>query len=176
MRKMSSLALALLASATVLTGEATPVEAAAKPAPFNGRVVEVVNKLPADWRSAVVSGTNWLDQYTGTDLRIVKKCSGKAFRCITIKQGRLRMSGNPVGRSEGTTITVDTWKAKHGKGHRGKWNFATKKFLIAHELGHQRWQPHNASCSNFMYPYVRCNGKMPKLRTTASQRASLAKY
>src|ERR1051326_806176 len=147
MRKIGALVVAGAAAITFVVTQ-QPAEAAVK---WDGSVVEIVNKLPGSWKSAVKSGTNWLDQYTGSDLRIVKKCNKSARRCVVIKPGKVRTSNKARGLSKGSTITIDVQAAKH-------FTYKQKKYLIAHELGHQRFQQHSKSCNNFMNSLLKCNG------------------
>jgi hypothetical protein len=172
MRKVLQFGLAVAASVTVLS-VSSPAEAAVK---WDGSMVEVINKLPSDW--PVASAVNWLDQYTGSDIRIVKSCHKNVRRCITIKQGRLTSSAtkNATGWSKGNTITIDTWKAKNVKPWKGKFGYTTKKYLIAHELAHQRYMEHVKSCNNVMNQYYRCNGHVPPLKLTTAQKKRLAGY
>lgn len=184
MRRVLSFGLAMAASVTLLT-QASPAEAAVK---WDGSVVEVINKLPSSW--PVSSAVNWLDQYTGSDIRIVKSCSKYARRCIVLKDGRLkgyrtitehgkkvRVNLNTVtGFSDGSTITIDTWKTRNVRPFKGKFGYTTKKYLIVHELAHQRYMSHVKSCNNVMQTKFRCNGHVPPLKLTAAQKKKLAGY
>lgn len=171
MRKVLSIGLAVATSLVGVT-VASPASAGVK---WNGTVVEVINKLPSDW--PVKDAVNWLDQYTGSDIRIVKKCHDSAIRCITIKNGRLKGSkANVTGYSQGSTITIDVWKTRNVKPFKGKFGYHTKKYLLVHELAHQRYMQHVTSCNNVMNPHARCNGHVPPLKFTATQKKKLAKY
>jgi hypothetical protein len=187
MNKFVKLGVAALASIAVL-GPAQPAGAAEARAKWDGSTVEIINKLPSDW--PVGAAVSWLDVYTGSRFKFVKTCSKTARRCITIKQGRLkgyktvtengkkvRVNLNQVtGWSSGSTITIDTWKAKNVKPFKGKFNYATKKYLLAHEVGHQRFLDHTKSCNNVMQKNMRCAGHVPPLRLTTSQKKTLAGY
>lgn len=128
------------------------------------RVIEVVDKIaPAAWR--VSAAVTWLDRYTASDMRMVNRCSGKAYKCVTVKAGKVK--GSPVGYSRGAVITVDTAKAKRS-GWYGK--DARRTWLLVHELGHQHALGHSAG-RNVMNRYV----SRYKMALTAGQRATLRK-
>jgi hypothetical protein len=80
-------------------------------------------------------------------MKPVEKCSGKAYRCITVRAGKV--AGKPVGWSQGAVITIDTAKAKR-LGYRP----ATRHWLLVHELGHQFGLTHTAA-RNVMNPSER---------------------
>lgn len=143
--------------------------AAQPPAP-NKRVIEVVDKIsPRAWR--VSTAVNWLDRHTASDMRLVRKCSGKAYRCITVRQGRVgKKTSGPVGWSKGSTITIDTSKAASKK-YRGWYRYDSRRtWLLIHELGHQHGLGHSGG-RNLMNPYV----TRYKLVLTSSQKAHLRK-
>lgn len=174
----------ILAAAAVLAGAlAAPSPAAATTSPLAGinwstpattppskRVIEVVDKIaPTAWH--VSAAVNWLDRYTASDMRLVARCSGKAYRCITIRQGRVgAKTSGPVGWSQGSTITIDTGKAASRK-YRGWFRYDSRRtWLLIHELGHQHGLSDSKS-RNLMNPYV----NRYKLVLTASQKAHLRK-
>lgn len=147
---------------------AEPVEAAGGivftpgAVPASERVIEVVDSIPDPaWR--VRAATVWLDQFTGSRMTMVGKCSGKAYRCITVKAGKVK--GAPSGWSSGQTITIDTGKAKK----RG-YDAADRKWLLAHELGHQFGLKHSGG-RHLMNPY---EGR-GALKLTSGQRRDLGK-
>jgi hypothetical protein len=97
--------------------------------PAGERTIEVIDRVsPAAWK--VTGAARWLDRYTGSQMKMVTACSGKAYRCIVIKGGKVK--GLPVGWSSGQTITIDT-----GKAQRRGYTAAMRKWLLVHELGHQ---------------------------------------
>lgn len=159
MRKWMTTTAATLAMAAGLLLAPSPAQAAAPltiswgaPAqtPANKRVIEVVDKVaPSNWH--VGAAVNWLDRYTVSDMRLVSRCSGRAYRCITIRGGKV--SGANVGWSSGSTITIDTSKAASRK-YRGWYRHdSTRKWLLIHELGHQFGLGHSTG-RNLMNPYV----------------------
>lgn len=166
--KLAATAVALAAGAIV-----APTPAAAAAPVFNTKpnVVEVVNKLPRDW--PVKESVAFIDRYTGSKMKLVSRCSGNARRCITIKQGRLK---NTAGWSKGSTITIDVYRTKHIRGWKGYYGKATKRWLVAHELGHQRGLSHKRNCATVMDSRTRCGRPkhVPPLRFDAAQRRTLA--
>lgn len=100
--------------------------------PVRGRTIEIVDKVgPSKYR--VSQAVEWLDHYTGSDMKTVSRCSGKAYRCITIRGGALK--GAPLAMSYGgkNLIVIDTAKVDR----RGYWSDASRKKIMAHELAHQ---------------------------------------
>jgi hypothetical protein len=171
MKKTVAFAVAL-ATATLSVQVAQPAEAAVA---WDKTTVEVINKLPKDW--PVSASLGWLDQYTGSRFKIVKTCSPTARRCITIKNGRLTGANkNVTGLSSGSTITIDIWKTQHVKPFKGKFGYYTKRYLLVHEVAHQRYMDHVTSCNNVMNKYFRCNGHVPSLKLTTTQKKKLAGY
>lgn len=131
------------------------------------RVIEVVDKIaPKAWR--VSAAVNWLDRYTASDMRLVSRCSGRAYKCVTIRQGRVK--GSPVAYSKGSTITVDTGKANSAKFRKWYRQDKHRTWLLIHELGHQHALGHSAG-RNVMNQYV----SRYKLVLTSGQRATLRK-
>lgn len=129
------------------------------------RVIEVIDKVkPSAWR--VKTAVNWLDRHTASDMRVVARCSGKAYRCITIRQGKVK--GGPVGWSKGSTITIDTGKAVSKKYKRWYRQDKHRTWLLIHELGHQHGLDHGNG-RHLMNPYV----NRYKLVLTSGQRKAL---
>lgn len=149
-------------------GGMRPVSWSAAVTSPNKRVIEVVDKVgPTSWN--VVKAVDWLDRYTASDMRLVARCSGKAYRCITIRTGKVK--GAPVGWSSGSTITIDLGKANGSMRYRYKYA-ANRTWLLTHELGHQFGLDHTARLSkNVMNPYV----NRYRMALTGGQRAALAK-
>ena len=97
--------------------------------PANRRTIEVVDQLkPTKWR--VSQAAEWLDRYTASNMKTVHKCSGHAWKCVTIRGGKL--PGNILALTQGNRITVDTAKVDR-RGYRS--NLSREK-ILAHELGH----------------------------------------
>lgn len=127
-----------------------------------GRVIEVVDRItPARWR--VGEAAEWLDRLTASDMRLVAKCSGTAYRCITVRQGTL--SGRRVGWAKGDIVTIDTAKMRRG----GCDTEVYRKRLLVHEIAHT-FGLHHAGAGNLMAPTV----DRMRLSLTAGQRAHLA--
>lgn len=174
--------LALVASAPPADAAALKPQVPAKAVAWDGRVVEVVNKLPGSWGKAVVAGVDWVDLYTGSDMRFVQACSGSAIRCITIVNERIapRPDGSrPTGLKTGYTTVIDIWRIENEEPFKGDFDEATKTYLIAHETGHQRWlegHPADSDCSTVMNRFYRCNGRVPPLAFNAAQQTHLATY
>jgi hypothetical protein len=144
----------------------------AGPPPPSKRVIEVVDRIsPRAWR--VSTAVNWLDRYTASDMRMVSRCSGKAYRCITVRQGRVgKWKSGPVGWSQGSTITIDTGKAMNSRYKRWYRYDSKRTWLLIHELGHQHGLGHaSKKARNVMNPYV----DRYKLVLTSGQRAHLRK-
>lgn len=114
------------------------------------RVVEVVNRLPG-WY--VRQSVGFVDRYTASRVRFVAKCSGKSWRCLTIRSGKV--SGAPVGWRKGSTITIDTAKAKR-YGFAGSKQF--RRYMVAHEVGHFYGLGHEDG-RNTMNPNSKYRGK-----------------
>jgi hypothetical protein len=143
---------------------ATPVEwPVFGPPPANKRVIEVVDKVPGAWK--IGAAVTWLDRYTASDMRLVSRCSGKAYRCVTVKTGKVK--GAPVGWSQGSTITIDTGKASGSM--RRYYRFERNRtWLLIHELGHQHGLGHSTG-RNVMNQYV----NRYKLVLSTGQRSAL---
>lgn len=148
--------------------DAAPVPAAVtadwgkpKPLPASRRVIEVVDKIkPKVWR--VSAAVNWLDRYTASDMRLVSKCSGKAYRCITVRTGKNKKT---PGYSSGNTITIDLKRASKISYYRYDKN---RTWLLVHELGHQHGLGHGKG-RHVMNPYV----NRYKMVLTAGQKKAL---
>jgi hypothetical protein len=132
------------------------------PAPAE-RVTEIKGAV-SGW--PVGAAVTWLDRYTASDMKRVKRCSGKAYRCITIRSGKV--SGGAVGRIGNGVITIDTAKAASSK-YRGHYRSqATRKWLVAHELGHAFGLKHGRG-ANLMNPTAGAG----KLKLTTAQKHHL---
>lgn len=124
----------------------TPVQ---PPAP-GARVIEVVDQIsPSAWR--VSAAVTWLDGYTTSKTRMVSKCSGTAYRCVTFRQGTV--SGDSVGWSSGYTITIDVTKANSSRYRPYYSQDSYRTWLLTHEFGHQFALPHRSD-RNLMNPVV----------------------
>lgn len=109
--------------------------------PLSARKIEVVDAIaPAIWD--VKAAVKWLDTYTGSTMKVVTKCSGKADRCVTIKSGTVKQAA--IAWSSGSTITVDLVKAKRAAYWKYYKKAAHRKWLLVHELGHQFGLGHSA--------------------------------
>jgi len=133
--------------------------------PVSRRTIEVVDKIgPSKWH--VSAAAEWLDRYTASNMKTVRKCSGKAWRCITIRGGKL--GGNALDMSYGgrNLIVIDTAKVDR----RGYRSDASRKKIMAHELGHQFGLGHSSG-RNLM------STSLPRvtLKLTGGQRAHLHK-
>lgn len=149
-------------AAAVQARDAARVAGSGGGVPAGAKVVEVADQLaPAAWKVGAAAG--WLDSWTGSKMKLVEHCSGKADRCIIIKGGKVK--GAPVGWSRGNVITVDTAKAKS----RG-YSAADRKLLLVHELGHQFGLKHTTA-RNIMNPY---EGRW-KLVLSSGQKKTLGK-
>lgn len=129
--------------------------------PASQRRIEVVDKIkPTAWD--VRGAVNWLDRYTASDMVLVSRCSGRAYRCITVRGGKL--PGKTVGWSEGSTITIDTAKLA-----RSPYRSATyRQRLLVHELAHT-FGLHHTKARGLMATTV----DRMRLSLTAGQRAYL---
>ncbi len=165
-----AVAAAVAATLTSAPAQADPrqIEVTVRVVPPAQRVIEVVDKIkPTSWK--VKTAVNWLDRYTASDMRLVGKCSGKAYRCITIRQGRVgKKASGPVGWSQGSTITIDTGKAASKKYKRWYRYEKNRTWLLIHELGHQHGLGHGTG-RHLMNPYV----DRYKLVLTAGQKKAL---
>lgn len=143
---------------------------------YSGIVVEYVENLDSSWdvRRAVED----IDYWTGSDLRVVSRCSGK-WKCISIRKGRVSgWKTGPVAWAHACSslkcyITVDTDKARRV----GQFGYYTKRWLLRHEVGHTRYLPHRETCDSTMYEYRRCRwGSVPPNKFTSAERATLRRY
>lgn len=138
------------------TTPATP-----KVTPAAQRRIEIVDRLaPAKWR--VGAAAEWLDQYTASNMVRVSRCSGRAWKCVTVKGGKL--SGNKLAVANSRTITVDTAKVDR----RGYRSDSARKRILAHELAHTFGLGHSSG-RNLMATTL---GRVT-LKLTAGQRAYL---
>lgn len=175
MRRAGVIVLVVLAG---IFGVPSMADARAARTAYTGVIVEYVETLDSSWdvRRAVED----VDYWTGSDLRIVPRCSGK-WKCITIRKGEV--SGWKTGpiawahacRSMHCYITVDVDKARRV----GGFGYYTKRWLIRHEVAHTRYLRHRApdACDSTMVEYRRCaNGSVPPNRFTDAERATLRGY
>lgn len=132
--------------------------------PPRRRIIEVVDRAGSAW--LVGAAVDSVDRYTASDMRLVRKCTGRAYRCVTVRLGKVN---GPIGWSHGSTITIDAHKAMtryrsyyYRAGNRG--------WLVAHELGHQFGLGHHGG-HNLMNPDVR----QKAMTVTSAQRKHLAK-
>lgn len=148
----------------VVAGLGWSIPLTPKVTPPRKRVIEVVDRAGSAW--LVGAAVDSVDRYTASDMRVVKKCTGRAYRCVTVKLGKVN---GPIGWSHGSTITIDAHKAMtryrsyyYRAGNRG--------WLVAHELGHQFGLGHHGG-HNLMNPDVRQKAMV----LTTAQRKHLAK-
>lgn len=128
--------------------------------PASERIIEVVDRIsPAAWK--VGTAVAWVDRRTASRAKMVKSCSGKAYRCIVVRAGKV--PGGNVGWSQGSTITIDTATAKR-RGYGAK----ARHWLLSHELGHQYGLSHRTGI-NLMNP----NAGHWSMKLTSAQRAHL---
>lgn len=100
-----------------------------KSTPAAQRRIEVVDQLaPAKWR--VGAAAEWLDRYTASNMVVVSRCSGRAWKCVTVRGGKL--SGNKLAVANSRTVTVDTAKVDR-RGYRSDYS---RKRILSHELAH----------------------------------------
>jgi hypothetical protein len=115
------------APATVLVSWSWPTTP--KTTPASKRRIEVVDQLkPSKWR--VSQAAEWLDRYTASNMVTVSRCSGRAWKCVYVRGGKL--PGNWLAVTRGNTITVDYGKVDR-RGYRS--NLSREK-ILAHELFH----------------------------------------
>jgi hypothetical protein len=129
--------------------------------PAAQRRIEVVDRLvPAKWRVGVAA--EWLDRYTASNMVTVARCSGRAWKCVTVRAGKL--PGNQLAVATSETITVDTAKVdRHGYRSDG-----ARKRILAHELAHTFGVGHSSG-RNLMATTL----NRVTLKLTAGQRAYL---
>lgn len=97
--------------------------------PAGKRRIEVVDQLkPTKWK--VSQAAEWLDRYTASNMVTVSKCSGRAWKCVYVRGGKL--GGNVLALTQGNRITVDTAKVDR---HGYRSNLSREK-ILAHELAH----------------------------------------
>lgn len=131
--------------------------------PVNKRVIEVVDRIgPRKWN--VGQAMNWLDRYTGSDMRLVSRCSGRAWRCVIVRGGKL--PGRYLGYTSGNTVTIDTAKVDR---HGYRSNYSRER-ILAHEFGHVNGYGHSAKGHNLMRPVI----SQIRLYLTPSQRRFFA--
>jgi hypothetical protein len=131
--------------------------------PVRKRVIEVVDQVkPSKWN--VRQAMDWLDRYTTSDMRLVSRCSGHAWRCVIVRGGKL--PGSYLGVTEGNRITIDTAKVDR---HGYRSNLSREK-ILAHELFHTYGYGHSGSGHNLMRPRM----SQIRLYLTTGQRRYLA--
>lgn len=132
-----------------------------KVTPAAQRRIEVVDRLsPAKWR--VGAAAEWLDRYTASNMVVVARCSGRAWKCVTVRGGKL--PGNKLAVANSRTVTVDTAKVDR----RGYRSDGARKRILAHELAHTFGLGHSGG-RNLMATTL---GRTT-LKLTAGQRAYL---
>lgn len=100
-----------------------------KVTPASQRRIEVVDQLkPSKWR--VSQAAEWLDRYTASNMVTVSRCSGRAWKCVYVRGGKL--PGNWLAVTRGNTITVDYGKVDR-RGYRSNYS---RERILAHELFH----------------------------------------
>ena len=118
---------AVMAPAPVVFDWSTPP--APKVTPAAQRRIEVVDRLtPTKWR--VGAAAEWLDRYTASNMVVVPRCTGRAWKCVTVRGGK--PSGNKLAVANSRTVTVDTAKVDR----RGYRSDSARKRILAHELAH----------------------------------------
>jgi hypothetical protein len=172
-----AVALGLAASCASPARAAAPVAAPAafsiswgtvtpKTTPASKRRIEVVDQLkPSKWR--VSQAAEWLDRYTASNMVTVSRCSGRAWKCVYVRGGKL--PGNWLAVTRGNTITVDYGKVDR-RGYRSN---LRREEILAHELFHT-FAPsygHSHSGRNLM----RTTMGASRLYLTSGQRAILRK-
>ena len=132
-----------------------------KVTPAAQRRIEIVDRLaPAKWR--VGAAAEWLDRYTASNMVVVARCTGRAWKCVTVKGGKL--SGNKLAVAYSHTVIVDTAKVDR----RGYRSDSARKRILAHELAHTFGLGHSGG-RNLMATTL---GRVT-LKLTAGQRAYL---
>lgn len=172
---MREIVAAIIAGVTLWTGSHGPVRAIAySPAWVYVQTVGI----PSTWD--VIGALTFVDRYTGRTTFRRATCPAKT-KCITIKAGDV--SGDLVGWTDPTTMhTEQTWDGAMRtwttttitvdleKAEQKEFDAATRKWLLAHEVGHWAGLPHQDTRVSFMYPYI----PAPPLVTTAAERQQLA--
>lgn len=114
----------------------------------------------------------FVDQYTGSTFRWGSCHTG--YKCVTIRERTVNSSWAAVtygavgSYSAGTRVTI------YLNPQRRYYSWYKKRSIVTHELGHAMgitW--HSAYCSNVMYRYVTCGGRLPTYRFAAPQRSRL---
>lgn len=136
------------------------------------------SNLPSAW--PVSTAISFLDQYTGAShYKRVSKCPAAPargmYRCTKLRVGSVAGGTNaPIGLTtcDGRycTITVDTRDATRS----GQFNYATRKWLLVHELGHTNGLAHRKTCVTSMYQYRRCGSRVPPVYFDSAQRKILS--
>jgi hypothetical protein len=139
-------------------GSVTP-----KTTPASKRRIEVVDQLkPTKWR--VSQAAEWVDRYTASNMVTVSRCSGRAWKCVYVRGGRL--GSNWLAVTRGNVITVDTAKVDR-RGYRSNYS---RERILAHEIVHTFGYKHSSG-RNLMATTL---GRTT-LYLTSSQRAFLRK-
>lgn len=135
------------------------------------KVYVVVGSGLSGW--PVVSASNWIDRYTGSDWVISKTCPANAYRCVrVVKDNGLRapvIAATYGYNTSRVTIRVDVAYANS----RHITSQAKRKNVLAHEMGHAGFlRAHSSRCSNLMYAHTNCLG----WSLTSAQKATLRKH
>lgn len=100
-----------------------------KVTPASQRRIEVVDQLkPTKWK--VSQAAEWVDRYTASNMVTVSRCSGRAWKCVYVRGGKL--GSNWLAVTRGNVITVDTAKVDR-KGYRSNYS---RERILAHEIVH----------------------------------------
>jgi hypothetical protein len=147
-----------VAAFSISWGTTTP-----KTTPASKRRIEVVDQLkPSKWR--VSQAAEWVDRYTASNMVTVSRCSGRAWKCVYVRGGKL--PGNWLAVTRGNVITVDYGKVDR-RGYRSNYS---RERILAHEIVHTFGYKHSSG-RNLMATSL---GRT-RLYLTSGQRAYLRK-
>lgn len=136
-----------------------------KTVPASQRRIEVVDQLkPSKWH--VSQAVEWVDRYTASNMVTVSRCSGRAWKCVYIRGGKL--GGNVLALTKGNTITVDYGKVDR-RGYRSNYS---RERILAHEIVHTFGYGHSFTRSNNL---MRTTMSHVTLYLNSSERAYLHK-